>query len=607
MLTSLGLLLALAVLRAFPLASGSTPVLFLLLAFCAWCAHGYLEPLRRLQRHALLSHLVRPQSRWRGILWESLWSRLRLMAIALTTSVFALLVSVQLHSVEWWALGASVPLFLMCYPIAVRISQRHVQPAFAATMSLRLAGWFVIAVTMVALCVVQMLAIEVADTRSLTFSQVVQSAYQLAYARADSPFIGILLGSSAALSDLSWHSMQVASSSLSLSSPWKAGAWFIFLLLNGLKAGVLWWVMLGAVTRIQSLARMGVRRALRTSLSPLGLIVLGFIVIYAGLSHLDMQRLLSWVPQGAQAPTELSCSGQEQARQEMRLVNTANAHLERQHSELQEAVERSVRRHIKQAFAHTEQGVDAFLDWNFSLRGQYTQLLLLGAELTDSGALTRHLETRLQTLVSDPLETQLSMLDTEVSTLLQTRVQQFYGEHQLLVGELMESSDCLRAGYSSDATGDYLAKSWVGVGGITGIASAVALRGGSRLSAQAAMRALGRRLAARTATTSTARFGARAAAAGSGGTAGLVCGPAAPFCALGFGAATWLAVDLSINAIDEAVNRDQMKRELMEGIQAQRVVLEEQLVATYMGTVNELLAPVYVLHDQKFRVVRDGF
>ncbi|MGX5915224.1 hypothetical protein ACR0ST_10875 [Aliidiomarina sp. Khilg15.8] len=600
------LLLALALLRGYAAASANTLVLISLLVLGAWLTHCYLDPLRRVHRHALLNQLVTPDSRWRKRLWESFFSRLRLLFTTLAGALLALLVSVQLRPEEWWVLLISIAVFVLSYPVVRRIVGRHIQPSYVDIMSLRLTGWVTVVATVIALSAVQMLVIEVADTRSLTFTQVVQSAYQFAYARADAPLTGMLLGASAALSDLSWHSMQVATSSLPLAGPWKALAWCMFLILNAIKIGALWLVLLGAVALMQSMQRCGVRGGLKSSLSPLGIIMAVLLVVYASVAQVDFERLFSWRPTGASAPVQLVCDGEAKSRQQTRLSNAATTHLRTEQDALQAEVETQVHTRVGLAFATAEQGVDRFLDWNFSLRGQYTQLFLLGAELTDAGALTRHLEQRLLVLVSEPLQAQLNALDADVSALLQSRLQQFYAEHQLIVSDLIASSDCLRADYDAGAAQRYLAKSWVGMGGAAGVVTAVSLRGGSRVTIQAATRALGRRVATRTAATSTARFGARAAAAGSGGSAGLLCGPAAPFCALGLGAATWVAVDLSINAIDEALNREQMRAQIMARLEEQQARLEQQLNASYQDALTELLGPVYVLHEQGFRVMRDG-
>lgn len=577
-----------------------------LLALTAWLVACYLNPLRRLQRHALLNHLIDPKSRWRGRLWESLLSRIHLLLVALTAALLVLMVSVQLRPAEWWVLAASAVIFTLCLPLIRRVVSRHVQSAYIETLSLRLTGWFTIAVTVISLSAVQLLLLEVDDTRSLSFLQVAESAYQLAYARAEAPLVGMLLGVSAALSDLSWHVMQIASSELALATPWKAAAWLLFLTLNAVKVSVLWWVMLGAVTLVQSMQREGVGKAFRASMNPVALLLAVLVLGYFAVQQLDIARLLAWSPQQAAPPEQLHCDANAQGEEEARLEQVARTHMNAEQTELQAAINSQVHAHLNNAFRHAESGIDSFLDWNYSLRGQYTQLFLLGTEVADSGSLTRHLEGRLHALVSQPLREELQLLDAEISSLMQTRLQHFYREHQLLLSQLIQSSDCLSASRDLGGMQSYLDKSWVGMGGAAGVVTAVSLRGGGRVTAQVATRALGRRLATRTATTTTARVGARAAAAGGGGAAGLLCGPAAPLCALGFGAATWVGVDLSINAIDETLNREQMKAELMQRLNVQQEELEAELNGNYAAALAELLNPVYALHEQSFRVVRDG-
>lgn len=600
------MLLALALLRGYPAATGNTLALLVLLALGVCFTHCYLDPLRRIHRHALLRQLVSPESRWRKRLWESLFSRLRLLVSASAAALLALLVSVQLRPEEWWVLVASVVVFMLCYPLLRGVVARHIQPSYADTMSLRVAGWVTVATTIVGLSAVQILLVEVPDTRSLTFTQVVQSAYQLAYAQAQAPAAGMLLGASAALADLSWHSMQVASSNLAVASPWKVFAWFVFLTLNAIKVTALWWVLLGAVTLLQSMQNLGTRRALRAALNPLGVILLLLALVYIVVAQADIERWLSWQTPRARAPVELRCDKQLKSRQQAQIVSLASKHLDAEQAALQREIETLVNTRVDRAFARAEEGVDRFLDWNFSLRGQYTQLGLLGVELTDAGALTRYLEKRLHALVGEPLQHELDAMNADVSVLMQARLEGFYAEHQLLVSDLIQSSACLRADYDTDAIQSHMTRSWVGTGGAAGMVAAVSLRGGSRVSVQAATRALGRRFATRTAANSTARLGARAVAAGSGGSAGLMCGPAAPFCAIGFGAATWLAVDLSINAIDEALNREQVREQIMVRLHAQQALIEQQLSASYTEALAELLAPVYALHAQGFQIMRDG-
>src|SRR5690606_32022767 len=97
-----------------------------------------------------------------------------------------------------------------------------------------------------------------------------------------------------------------------------------------------------------------------------------------------------------------------------------------------------------------------------------------------------------------------------------------------------------------------------------------------------------------------------AAQSATAGAAGGVCGPHAPGCVPASLPASWMATDLALNELDEALNRDQLKAELLAALDAEKQRLLQQYQDAFLLFSEQLMLELDADQEQLFRIIEQG-
>ena len=249
-------------------------------------------------------------------------------------------------------------------------------------------------------------------------------------------------------------------------------------------------------------------------------------------------------------------------------------------------IEQRVSERIDAVFAPVYGQIPAFLDFHYSVIGEYTELATalsgeLGSELqrilfTEIG-FDQRLHSAMAAIGEDG-DAVLGALMARIRQQLQQRLELDEIELGLLSSVATLSSDDAMRRFGG---GDLIIK---GAGAMVGagVVAALLLKTvGKKLSAKLAIKVAGKTAA------KVAGFGAGAA---SGATAGLLCGPAAwvcaPLAAVALGTVFWLATDKVVVEVDEYLHRETFAAEL-------RLVIDEE-----KQRVKQTLAGMWQQHLQ---------
>jgi hypothetical protein len=104
----------------------------------------------------------------------------------------------------------------------------------------------------------------------------------------------------------------------------------------------------------------------------------------------------------------------------------------------------------------------------------------------------------------------------------------------------------------------------------------------------------------------TTRAATRTASTIKGGLIGLACGPVAPVCIVAIASAAWIGTDLLINAADEALNRDDMRADMLGVRSQQKDALNHDLVAAHLDASQAAFDEMQQYQAARFNVYRDG-
>ena len=570
-----GVALVLALLHWYPLGAMGRGGLAVVLLVFGWLAYQYLEPMRMLRRRALLSHVTLEASWVRRRLWAGYLLRFRQAILALCTAALALSMAAGLRPYEWWLLLASVATFALLLGPLSRRAARHVLPAYRDALALRAAFWVNLALAAAALALLQVFWAEMPDAGGFAPLEMAAAALDAERSRAALPVAGWLLGIGAAGEAATWQLLQAA-------RPAEGGLWaylvaaFAVLAWNGLKLGSIWLLLLGVVSAAQR--RLGPAAAPGETAGPrseaglgdgrgFGLSAVALALLGLALFRAAPESPPEWLaldPCAFRAPVERRVAAAQAGRA-----------LENQETEFNAALERRLQAALDEAYAHAEAGVERYLDWNFSLQGQYLQLWYLGRSMTGGEPFEAAMAHVMDAHVNEALAPLFDTLGPELQAEIHARVVAAHEGQAALVRSVLERSECLQPELPDFALQASLEKSLVGFGAVGGILA-------TRLGARVGARVMGREAVRRMFTAIAARFGARAAAATQAGQAGALCGPWAPLCAAGIGAAAWIGTDLVLNEIDEALNREEMRAEMLAALAAQRAELEAALRAQHL-------------------------
>lgn len=583
-----------------------------------WLAYRYLLPVQMIKRRALLDHVTTESSMIRRILWNSSLVKLVLAVSSVIAALFVLVMMTGLHLFEWYVLFGSVLSFLALYILCDKVFGPQLNAEHRFHFTLRIANRSNLAVMTVVLVVVQIVWLEMDDTRYLSVSEVFQNAYTQHSASAAVGEAGWFIGLNAAVSDSLWHLMQLTSHTDS-SMPTRLLAWLAFLIFNAIKLGAVWTILLGIPSLLYALLRQDsnhdAQSRRRSMLSKMiaASVILGFgaylvstrvnVAPFVDSMSARLHQTLGIDPCRRQAPIE-----------QKELARQANQALTDQQKQLMAHMELEIDRHIDHAFARAEPGVDSFLDWNFSLKGQYTQLLFLSRSMVGERSFAEHIGARMDSHIDGALGPGLGRINDRLNLAFDDGMQQIFVKHEAYLEELVQRADCATPAKPDLPLTDYVNKSLVGTGLAVGPAAGVlavragarAVRPAARVTAGTGSRVAARPTSKRVISRMFGRLTARAAAGTASGTAGAVCGPFVLACGSAFAVATWIGMDLAINEIDEVFNRQQMRKDMLEVLNEQKISIKAQLKEQYQHAASLAFDAVEDYQNQTFNIRRDA-
>lgn len=218
--------------------------------------------------------------------------------------------------------------------------------------------------------------------------------------------------------------------------------------------------------------------------------------------------------------------------------------------EKQQAMEQEIQQKVDTLFAPVYGNIDTFLDFHYSIMGEYTELT---AAATNN--FTKLIEERL--FGTDFQANHQQMLD-----ILGEKLYALEKEHGKEVAQLAtEDIDKeINQGLMERLTKDSLYRVGATLATVSGIKMAskaligkLSLKLAGKLTSK-----FGTKLLVKTGV----KTGGKMAAAGTAGAAGLACGPFAVICTPALAVGAWFAADAIVTSIDEVLTRDDFKKEL---------------------------------------------
>lgn len=572
-------------------------------AALAWPIWRYQREYALFERRAVLAGVTREESALRAWLWAGRVTRVVQALTALGWATLLLALATRLEPWHWAvvALDALV-LALLVRPVTYRLSSdvRREQLGIAARRWPL--AWINLALLAAVFFAVDFFVVGAPDTRGLAWHEVAERTYGSVAAGAGCRVAGALAGGLAAVDALAWHAAQVLIPSLP-STGLKWAAWAVFLLQAGLFAIALTRLYLGVVAVFD-------REGLRPSTPPessrdfVVTAVAAALLLLAlawALRDFDGARVAARARQAVAWMDPCRTDAEGLARLEASLASQFQALRVAEQQHVGERVDAS----LAPLFAEAEKNVDAYLDWYFTVIGEYQRL---GALVTGRFAesMREELERR---VFGDAFRERLERANAAIAAESQARLEKAGVEMGGKLQAAVDAKPCLlgridRAAMKSverDATrASAAAFAGAAVAVTAGVmarraAAAATTRAASKRAFQGAASLGGRVVAKRAGSTLVAAAGGAA-----------VCGPLAPLCALIAGGVTWITLDKAFIEIDELRFREEMKAEILESLRLQRSELAAELRVPHEAAIDQAVAGMQQSVRRAFVPAREG-
>ena len=580
---------------------------FIVIGLLAWPIWQYRTEYLLLRRRLVLSAVARRQSRIRAWLWRGRISR----AVQVFVSVFlvwVLLALVSQLSPQHWIVFAADAIFLalIVAPVSQRLraefTARHLNTV-ARHWPLFISNGVVLTAAIMAL---DFFLVGAADSRHMEWHQVAVQAFTKINSEASCVLWGVSAGLLAAVEALSWHTSQLVIPNLPDLTA-KVIAWSFFLLRAASVAYLYTALLLGAAALLEK--RQARRRGEATESTIaraflLTIIVLAMPFFYAAIKLNAVDPALFETGVAGAAGLINPCKPNDAARE--RLIARLDGQVDGERRRAKQDVDSSLDQGLERIFLRVEQGVDSYLDWYYTVFGEYQRLAAVFAEdLTV--AMAEKLEEYL--FAQSDFDTQLSRLDRELE---QDSAERFAAMAPRLSAELDKAAcdigglvltplaeldrDTLRA--SAAAT------SGVGAGIVA--SKALATKTAAAVAGKLAAKKSLQTGAALTSKTLAKKGSSSLLSAGLGTALCAPSGPVAIVCGVTAGLVTWLTVDKALVELDETLNRQDMRADILEVLAEQRAVLGEQLRQKHHARIDNMAARVNGALQKTFIPYGDG-
>ena len=601
------------------LALGQVPCwgLFVLAALIAWPLWVYGNEVALFERRMRLEHLTRPDSGLRRWLWAGTLTRVLQAVVALVLALLLLILAARLRAEHWVLLALDVLLLsLLVDPIRRRL-RGQIQDRHLGLIARR---WPLLGINLTLLTLgfaaLDFFLIGTPDTRGLPWHQVAEDAFRAEGLGAACGPAGWALGMLAAAETLGRHAAQVAIPGLP-DPALRLAAWGLVLVHAGALAYLFTRLQLGILALVERRLGPGPAEGGFTRAFVYTILALAIPYLYATsrLAQVDPERLAEQARRAANWVDP--CQGDPAAR--AALLAELGAELDQARRRAQAEADQRIDAELDALFARIEPGVDAYLDWYFTLIGEYERLAALATggfvELMGE-QLERHL------FLDTGFAERIEALDGAISQDSAAALAEAAKGLGRAAGSQTEREPCALSGLDLGRWGSELADLGL-VDPSRDAARAATAAGGGAAAGAVAAKVLAKQAGAEVVAKLAAKKGFQAAAglagkvaAKKGGSillsaagAAALCspgGPAAALCGIVAGAAAWLAVDKALVEIDEVRLRDQMRAEILEVLEDQRPALALALKARHAARIDAGAAQIQASLERVFVPARDG-
>jgi hypothetical protein len=581
--------------------------LFLLLSLVSWPIWRYRTEYLLFRRRLVLEGVMQASSRVRRVLWGGTVTRAAQVVVSLCLAWLLLILVSQLSMQHWLVLAADGVFLALIHAPVVRsltgtVNRQHLGAVVRRWPLFLLNG----VVLTVAFMLLDFAVVGAPDTRQLSWNSLAVQTYASHYNAAGCVLWGISAGAAASVEALAWHASQFVIPNLPDTGA-RIIAWSFFLLRGATVAWLATGLLLGVSTvmEMRMWRRRGEPSASTVSVAFFAtIIVLALPFFYAALKLNELDP--STFDSGGDYVIDPDdpCAQDNTQREQLRSKLDAEVALARRQA--LQAADETVDQRLNVLFAAIETGVDHYLDWYFTVLGEYQRLAaVFTADVTQT--MREQLEQHLFADVD--MDAQLAALDSELQRLATARFARLAPQLRRELASVPCEIGTLALRPLSELDHDTLRASLAASSGIgAGIVASKMLA--SKTTAAVVGKVAAKKsfqTGAALATKTLAKKGSSTLLSAGVGTA--LCaptGPVAVLCGVAAGLVTWFSVDKALVELDEVLNREDMRAEILAVLDEQKALLAGQLKLKQSARIDRMSRHVNAVVHKTFVPASDG-
>lgn len=585
--------------------------LFFLAAIIAWPIWHYQQEYLLFQRRAILARATTADSDIRRWLWSGRLTRGLQVFVALAWAFVLLGFSALLKPQHWWLLAADVLLLaLIVGPIRRRMASQIQEQQLGVLVRRWPMLLFNLLFLSVGFLLLDFFVVAVADTRDMAWYMVAESAFSEQISRAACPLSGYLVGLLATGAQLTSHLSQIVIPKLP-DTQLRLAAWGLFLLQAGIFAYAFTRFQLGIVGLLDARKLRLATFTGEGSFSKafvITILILAIPYLYAAFKLKDFnpqelqneaKKLVSWI-----GPCKPDQAAKKQLGQKL------DSEIESTRTDSKREADRQMDANLDRLFIDVEQGVDHYLDWYFTVIGEYERLAAVA--IGDLGELmTDELESRLFT--NTRFGERLDKANQSIVTSIEQQMSALHHRLGRQAAVSVEAQPCGLGDLDLSAFGD-LERDQVRAAAAAGGGAVIAVTSSKLLAKKAAAAVLGKVAAKKSFSTAAGLLGKASAKKGgsvllsaTGGA--MACAPGGPYaavCGIIAGAVAWFTFDKVFIEIDEALFREEMRDDIIAVLNIKQAELATALKAQHATIIDAISLDLQRSADRLFIPSRDG-
>ena len=531
------------------------------------------------QRRVVLDKVTKHSSHVRSLLWMAWLKKITTFLSALFGACLLLLLCHDLHIYYWYAFYAFSILLWLAYALNARFFiAKEVRAEHSGLIGRKINEYSVVAVLALIFVFLGYYYVGEPDLRGYSVAEVWSTAYREKFNAAENQFLAFFLAMTNALSKTTWYFVQIISTTLPDSGV-KTVMWLLFLLPAALQAALMIRLQLGLLGMVEwkeknHLHILGGSRDARLFFG----VFFAIVIISALLSYrVDQGDLRSVSGKVAWALSEADpCKAWSPDQTTFAADELAN--ISEMSARINAPLKRTIEQSMSRAYKQMDNNIDRYLDWYYSYS---TQLKMQGLALwdwiaTDDGevsAMAMELNAKYTQYVLAPYTKSLARANSHFAQKANSLIEKELAKVNLRLEEKRQQL----GGYQTDLcfakamidledfdayrSTNFMPPSKAGTGASAVVAAVAAKSAGKKLAASVAGKTAAK-AAAKAGMSLSAKATTAGAAVASGASFGLLCGPAAPACALLGGVTTAILFEVAFNEGDEALTRSKTKHDI---------------------------------------------